>query len=97
MPPFRYSRRAEQDLSNILAYTKEHWGDAQAQTYFEKLAGTLTLLARYKSLGRAYSKAHPTWQRFEHESHIIVYEPVSQGIRVQRLIHKHQLVQGATN
>lgn len=46
MPSFQYSRRAERDIANILAYTRDQWGQAQADTYFQELADTFNLLAR---------------------------------------------------
>ena len=95
MATFRYTKRAEQELANILAYTKEHWGEAQSQRYLDQLAETLTLLARYKQIGRTYSKTHPAWRRFEQTSHIIVYSPTADGIRVHRLVHKNQLFERA--
>jgi len=88
---FRYTKRAEQELLNVLAYTEERWGKAQSQRYLDQLAAALLLLATHKRLGRNYSKDHPTWRRFEHVSHIIVYSPTVDGIRVHRLVHKGQL------
>lgn len=93
MPTIQYSRRAEQDISDILAYTKERWGEAQAQTYFQELAETFVLLARYRQMGRSFSAGHPEWRRFEHASHIILYHEGPSGIRIQRVIHKRQLVE----
>jgi toxin ParE1/3/4 len=95
MATFRYTKRADRELYHILTYTREHWGEAQMQRYFDQLAETLTLLAEHKWMGRTFSKAHPTWRRFEHASHIIVYSPTSEGIRVQRLVHKNQLIERA--
>jgi toxin ParE1/3/4 len=95
MATFRYTKRAEQELSNILAYTEERWGKTQSQRYLDQLAATLTLLAENKQMGRTYSKSHPAWRRFEQGSHIIVYSPVADGIRVQRIIHKSQLFERA--
>jgi len=94
MPTLLYTARAERELSSILAY-KKHWGEAQAQRYLARIAGTLTLLAEHKQMGRTYSKAHPTWRRFEHDSHIIVYSPTAEGIRIQRIVHKNQLLEHA--
>ena len=95
MVTFRYSRQAEQELSAILAYTKERWGEPQSQRYLDQLAAVFTLLATHKQMGRTFSRNHPSWRRFEHASHIIVYSPIAGGIRVQRLVHKNQLLERA--
>lgn len=92
MPVFRYSRRAEQDLSDILAYTKERWGAAQADTYFQELADTFNLLAQHQEMGRSFSAGRRNWRRFEHASHIILYRPISGGIRIERIIHNRRLI-----
>ncbi|HZQ45226.1 MAG TPA: type II toxin-antitoxin system RelE/ParE family toxin [Acidobacteriaceae bacterium] len=93
MPKIQYSRRAEQELADILAYTKQRWGDAQAGTYFQELADTFNLLARYKEMGRSLSATRPTWRRFEQASHVLLYQSIPDGIRIQRIIHKRRLVQ----
>ena len=96
MPTFSYSKQAERDLDGILAYTKQQWGIWQAEVYFQELADTFHLLARYPGMGRVFSENHPNWRRFETESHVIVYTPAGDGIRVQRLIHQRQLVTAET-
>jgi toxin ParE1/3/4 len=92
VPTFRYSRRAERELADILVYTRERWGKAQADIYFQELADTFNLLVRYQEMGRRFSAMHPTWRRFEHASHIILYQPIPSGIRIIRLLHKRQTV-----
>ena len=92
MASFQYSRRAEQELADILAYTKERWGKAQAETYLQELADTFNLLARYRQMGRTFSHIRPSWRRFEQASHIIIYQPISGGIRIERILHKRRLV-----
>ena len=96
MAVLSYTKRAEKDLSNILAYTEERWGEAQPQRYLNRLAATLHLLAENKQMGRTFSKAHPQWRRFEQDSHIVLYSPTAEGVRIQRLVHKHQLLERTT-
>lgn len=92
MPTFEYSRQAERELADILAYTKQQWGQAQAEIYFQELADTFVLLARYPAMGRPFSAVRPTWRRFEHASHVILYNPLADGVRIQRILHRRQLV-----
>jgi len=93
MATFSYTKRAEKDLSKILTYTRERWGEAQPQRYLDRLASTLNMISENKHMGRIFSKAHPTWRRFEHDSHVIVYSPTRDGVRVQRLVHKNQVLE----
>lgn len=93
MPNVRYSRPAERDLADILSYTKQQWGQAQADSYFQKLADTFNLLARHQNVGRPLSPARPTWRRFEEASHVLLYRPIPDGIRIERIIHKRQLIE----
>ena len=92
MPTFLYSKQAERELANILAFTKQQWGVAQAEDYFQELADTFNLLARYREMGRSFSRSRPNWRRFEHASHIILYQPITGGVRIERIIHKRRLV-----
>jgi toxin ParE1/3/4 len=92
MPTFRYTRQAEKELASILAHTKNEWGEAQAQKYFQELADTFHLLARYQQMGRIFSESHRTWRRFEQGSHVIIYRSVADGIVIQRLLHNRQHV-----
>ena len=50
---FRLSRRAENDLLNIGAYTRHTWGEDQAARYLDAQESCCQLLADNPALGRA--------------------------------------------
>ena len=97
MPQVRYSKHAEADLADIITYTRESWSKAQAEDYFNSLVNTFSLLAEHISIGRLYSTRHPDWRRFEHASHVILYQAIATGIRIQRVMHKRQLLERASH
>lgn len=92
MASFQYSRVARLELLDIIEYTRKQWGDAQARSYFDSLESTLNLLAEFPLIGRAISIRKRAWRRFEHASHIILYQPLAGGIRIERIVHKRKLV-----
>jgi toxin ParE1/3/4 len=84
----RYSRKADQELDEIVAFTQKRWGQLQAEEYLDGLVDTSYVLAKHPSLGRPYSGKKPTWRRFEYISHVIFYQPISSGVRIQRIVHQ---------
>lgn len=91
MSHFRCSIRASRELLEIIDYTREAWGDAQAKTYLDGLEETCGLLAEYPSMGRTFSTRFPNRRRLEYGSHVIVYTRVPDGVRLDRLVHHKQL------
>jgi toxin ParE1/3/4 len=92
MPRFKYSKVARLELLDITEYTRKQWGDAQARSYLDSLEATFDLLAQYPLMGRVFSSRFRQWRRFEHASHVILYQPIPSGIRIIRLLHKRQTV-----
>ena len=95
MPLVLYAKRADADIDRIVAFTRATWNQEQAEKYLDGLVDTLYLLAAQPLMGRASSVKKPTWRRFEYVSHVIVYQPVRGGIKVQRVMHMHQLLNRA--
>jgi toxin ParE1/3/4 len=93
MPSVNFSKRAENDLRSILTYTIDQWGKEQATAYMSGLDGLFALLLAKPGVGRFYSSAHPRWQRFEHASHVILYQSIATGITIQRVLHNRQLLE----
>ena len=95
MPEVQYSAQAEADLDDIATFTRQKWGQSQADAYFNSLVDTFGTLAHSPLIGRPYSDSHPNWRRFEHQSHVILYLPIPSGIRIQRVIHHRRKLQSA--
>lgn len=92
MPLVLYANKADADIEGIVAFTRERWGQTQAEKYLDGLVDTCYMLAQRPMIGRPSSSKKPTWRRFEYGRHVIVYEPVRGGIRVQRVMHEQQLL-----
>jgi toxin ParE1/3/4 len=89
-PSVRYAKKAESDLAEILSGTVERWGRDQAVRYLDGLIGTFELLAAQPALGRLYRGNDLGWRRFEHVSHVVVYQTLRKGVRILRVVHKNR-------
>jgi toxin ParE1/3/4 len=89
---FRFSRRAEADLSSIGAYTVERWGTKQAAQYLDELEACCRMLANNPGLGRPCGNVRPGLRRMDHGKHVVFYRPQkSGGILVSRILHQRML------
>lgn len=79
---------AEQDLINIWRYTFETWGEKQADTYLDELENIFQLLATQPNLGRMKIEFAQPVRFFIHAHDLIVYQTISHGISVVRVLHK---------
>ena len=61
--PLKLSRKAEQDIVDILAYTAKTWGEPQFEIYLEKIEKALAAIGENFELGHpvAISRRH-TWR-----------------------------------
>jgi toxin ParE1/3/4 len=88
----RFSKRADSDIEDIATFTIERWGSEQARAYVFDLRKMCRDLAALPDMGRSASKSRLMWRRFEHRSHVILYAITTDGITVQRILHKAQLL-----
>jgi toxin ParE1/3/4 len=88
---FRFSRRAEADLTSIVAFTLRAWGEAQAAEYLDQLESRFQALADNPRLGRACAYIRPGLRRFEHGRHVVFYRLTAQGILISRILHERML------
>ena len=91
MASFRFSRRAESDLTAIVAFTLRVWGEAQADEYLGQLEACFQTLADNLALGRACDEVRPGLRRFEHGRHVIFYHATADGILISRILHDRML------
>lgn len=80
------SKAADEDLSNIYAYTFREFGERQADAYFEALEESFTELAFNPELGRDVSFLRSEFRLFVHQRHSIYYKPLQSGIIVVRVL-----------
>lgn len=88
MPVIYKQALAEQDLVDIWLYSWNEWGQAQADAYLDDLEHTLWLLAEQPSLGRERTEFNPAVRIHYHAQHLLVYQPLMNGIRLIRVLHK---------
>ncbi len=86
MARYELSKAADEDLSNIYAYTFREFGERQADAYFEALEESLTELAFNPELGRDVSFLRSEFRLFVHQRHSIYYKPLQSGVIVVRVL-----------
>ncbi|QMV17562.1 type II toxin-antitoxin system RelE/ParE family toxin [Granulicella sp. 5B5] len=80
------------DLREIGTFTLEKWGIQQAEMYLDEIDDTCVFIAKNLRVGRVYDPSHPTWRRFEHKSHVILYSQNRSGVTIQLILHKSRLL-----
>lgn len=88
-----FSRRAEQDLTDIRDFTLLTWGEGQAEAYLGELERSCRLLIESPELGRACDEIRVGLRRLEAGSHVIFYRAFEKYVRVIRILHKRMLPQ----
>jgi toxin ParE1/3/4 len=88
---FHLSRRAEDDLLEIGAYTLQNWGADQTIRYIDQLETCCQRLADNPGLGRSCDEIRPGLRRMEQGKHVIFYRQYEGGILVSRILHERML------
>lgn len=88
MPKARFSRSAQQDLENIVAYTLTMWGRAQATRYVEGLEELAEQLVDNPKLGKLRAELFDGLRAFSYEKHTLYYQEEPGGIVVVRVLHQ---------
>ncbi len=91
MSAWTLTRKAQSDFAEILLYTKDTWGEEQAERYLARLLDGLDLIAREPGIGRVCDRLVPRLRRFELGRHVIFYKPDRTGILVSRILHQSRL------
>ncbi len=91
MPVVRVSTQAEADIDSIAEYTKDTWGEIQADSYLMKLEDGFELLARNPLIGRSCDQIRRGLRRYEIENHVAFYVPLRNGVLIVRVLHQRML------
>jgi toxin ParE1/3/4 len=91
--PLELSPAAEEDIVDILAYTQMTWGEAQVETYLEKIQKALETIAGNFELGHTRSDLPSTHLAYLVGSHVIIYRAMpnkahAASIGVLRILHQ---------
>lgn len=85
---YRLSPLAINDIDSILDFPEEAFGRKTTRRYYESLLGCFTMLGENPNLGRSVHELAEGLRRFEHQSHIVFYEPQETNILIVRVLHK---------
>jgi plasmid stabilization system protein ParE len=80
---YRLSKRAVQDVEDILAYTLASWGRAQVEVYASEFHRVFEFLAGLPMAGRPFGAN----REFVHTPYIVVYRQTPAGILIGRILH----------
>lgn len=85
---YRLTPAARRDLSSIWDSTEERWGAQQAASYLEDLRRAIERIAADPMRGRPCDEIREGYRRYASGSHLIFYQPRSQGVDVIRILHQ---------
>jgi toxin ParE1/3/4 len=84
---FELSNRAKADIKDIVRYTLENFGSAQAEEYIDGLYYSLELLTDNPKLGREWKSGR---RRYIYRMHQIYYRLTSETVFVTHIRHASQ-------
>ena len=88
MPRHKFTAHAQNDLANIIDYTLQNWGAAQAEKYIDGLESLAAKLAHSPALGTRRDALQKGLLSFPYESHVLYYTRTKAGITIFRVIHQ---------
>ena len=91
MRDFTLSAKAELDLDEIAAYTRDNWGEEQLDRYLSELEDCFALLAQFSGMGRRFGAIGKGLRRHELGRHVIFYRETEGGVRILRVLHRSRL------
>ena len=91
MAEYRLTGKAEQDLVDIIQYTRTHWGRAQADSYITGIEAVCQALADNPAMGKGCDDIAPWLLRHPVDSHVIYYLYQSDGVSILRVLHQCML------
>jgi len=88
MPTYKFSKRSQADLEDIVHYTLDNWGAGQATHYLDGLEKRVQELADAPSLGKLHDDLALGLRGFVYQRHMIYYIEADHGITVVRVLHQ---------
>lgn len=87
MPRIDKHPRARRDLIEIWFYTRDKWGEDQADRYLRRIDDAIKRLAGAPGLGSDYGQVRQGVRRYPVERHRIFYRRIDRGIEIVRVLH----------
>jgi len=87
MRRLRIAAAARQDLADVVEYTAQHWGSAQARRYVLVLQSTFRTLLKHPGLGIARSDLSTRLRSIGSGSHVVFYADAGEVVDVVRVLH----------
>ncbi|WP_419739524.1 type II toxin-antitoxin system RelE/ParE family toxin [Ruegeria sp.] len=81
------SKKAQDDLRGIWAYTEDRWGEQQADTYYRDIFKTIELLASGERKGRK-ADVRDGYLKYPVGRHFLYFTKVDGRIRIVRVLHQ---------
>jgi toxin ParE1/3/4 len=87
------SRRARRDITDVLTYTRDHWGKVQAREYRDLIGDALRAIAADPSCGKIRGTrpgilSYHIAQRGRDARHIVFYRiSVAGSVEIVRVLH----------
>lgn len=90
MRQWKLSRRADQDIVDIITYSVSHFGEQTARGYHRKLQEAFDLIAEHPALGRLRTEIAPPIHAWPVQSHLVFYDvDENEDVIIQRILHQH--------
>jgi toxin ParE1/3/4 len=86
MPRVDRPRLVEEDLLTIADWIARD-NPVAARRWLDEVEAKFILLAQQPSMGEAVNHLHDGWRRISHGTYVIFFEPLDDGIVVQRVLH----------
>jgi toxin ParE1/3/4 len=80
--------RAQRDLDDIVAYSKQQWGEAQAKRYLERIMDVTERLSAGTFPGRPADDIRQGYRKVRAGSHVFYYRDAEAAIVVVRVLHQ---------
>jgi toxin ParE1/3/4 len=87
------SKRADQDIKQIIKRSMADFGELQTDKYIEGLEETLNMLAEHPDWGHTFTpeKTKRIYLRYRYMSHVVYYRQRKHDIFIVRILHTKML------
>lgn len=79
------------DLIEIAEFTRDRWGEAQAERYLRQLDKRLKALCKKPESGREFGALKPGYWRAQEGRHVVFYVFSNETLDVIRILHERML------